>query len=156
MYSKKIILFVEVCDDVSPLLQKTFWETHTHHLVNFCKNWFFVKCGGDGLRNEALLLVKSSWNFSIRTSLYFHCAFMVKYSKTLVDLERKIKFSSMCLLGTGTTRFLLKCIAFFSAVLRALTRQLPKTFPVYFGHSSYRIKFSVAQLGRYSLTHAHS
>ena len=55
-----------------------------------------------GLEKEAFRLSNDPGISAYNTSLYLFRAFMVKRSKNPVDIERKFKFSSMCLLDTGT------------------------------------------------------
>ena len=58
-----------------------------------------------GLEKETFCLSNDPGISAYNTSLYLFRAFMVKRSKNPVDFERKFKFSSMCLLDTGTQGF---------------------------------------------------
>ena len=113
MFPKKKNFFVQACNHVSYSLQKTFSETDTHHKVKFCKSCFFVKCGWDGFRKKTFCLSNDPGISAYNTSLYLFRAFMVKHSKNSVDIERKTKFSSKCLLDTGTRGFYRKMLFFF-------------------------------------------
>ena len=66
-----------------------------------------------GLEKETFCLSNDPGISAYNTSLYLFRAFMVKHSKNPVDIERKFKFSSMCLLDTGTQGFYRNMLFFF-------------------------------------------
>ena len=66
-----------------------------------------------GLEKETFCLSNDPGISAYNTSLCLFRAFMVKHSKNPVDVERKTKFSSMCLLDTGTQGFYRKMLFFF-------------------------------------------